>query len=157
MAENGRIRVAKDKAELVKSLSSADGGTGPFQTFADVIVFAAALGVKYKKRVPLGEISKREPAPIRLEVFAVSGYDILIKLIALTETQDIIILSPHGEEHEKQRNGIFEEYANGGLEILQNELRGAVDYSERILLFLSYERANNPKEEKEFDLTKFLS
>ncbi|MFM6860609.1 MAG: DNA phosphorothioation-associated protein 4, partial [Dolichospermum sp.] len=57
----------------------------------------------------------------------------------------------------KQRNGIFEEYANGGLEILQNELRGAVDYSERILLFLSYERANNPKEEKEFDLTKFLS
>ncbi|MFM6219971.1 MAG: DNA phosphorothioation-associated protein 4, partial [Dolichospermum sp.] len=145
MAETGRIRVAKDKAELVKSLTSADGGTGPFQTFADVIVFAAALGVKYKKRVPLGEISKREPAPIRLEVFAVSGYDILIKLIALTETQDIIILSPHGEEHEKQRNGIFEEYANGGLEILQNELRGAVDYSERILLFLSYERANNPK------------
>ncbi|MFM6202342.1 MAG: DNA phosphorothioation-associated protein 4 [Dolichospermum sp.] len=157
MAETGRIRVAKDKAELVKSLTSADGGTGPFQTFADVIVFAAALGVKYKKRVPLGEISKREPAPIRLEVFAVSGYDILIKLIALTETQDIIILSPHGEEHEKQRNGIFEEYANGGLEILQNELRGAVDYSERILLFLSYERANNPKEDEEFDLTKFLS
>ncbi|MFM6079052.1 MAG: DNA phosphorothioation-associated protein 4, partial [Dolichospermum sp.] len=66
-------------------------------------------------------------------------------------------LSPHGEEHEKQRNGIFEEYANGGLEILQNELRGAVDYSERILLFLSYERANNPKEDEEFDLTKFLS
>jgi dnd system-associated protein 4 len=157
MAETGRIRVAKDKAELVKSLTSADGETGPFQTFADVIVFAAALGVKHKKRIPLGEISKREPAPIRLEVFAVSGYDILIKLIALTETQDIIILSPHEEEYEKQRNGIFEEYANGGLEILQNELRGAVDYSERILLFLSYERANNPKEEKEFDLTKFLS
>jgi dnd system-associated protein 4 len=157
MAETGRIRVAKDKAELVKSLTSADGETGPFQTFADVIVFAAALGVKHKKRIPLGEISKREPAPIRLEVFAVSGYDILIKLIALTETQDIIILSPHEEEYEKQRNGTFEEYANGGLEILQNELRGAVDYSERILLFLSYERANNPKEEKEFDLTKFLS
>lgn len=157
MAETGRIRVAKDKADVVKSLTSTDGGTGPFQTFADVIVFAAALGVKHKKRIPLGEISKREPAPIRLEVFAVSGYDILIKLIALTETQDIIILSPHEEEYEKQRNGTFEEYANGGLEILQNELRGAVDYSERILLFLSYERANNPKEEKEFDLTKFLS
>ena len=57
MAETGRIRVAKDKAELVKSLTSADGETGPFQTFADVIVFAAALGVKHKKRIPLGEIS----------------------------------------------------------------------------------------------------
>jgi dnd system-associated protein 4 len=157
MAETGRIRVAKDKAELVKSLTSADGGTGPFQTFADVIVFAAALGVKYKKRIPLGEISKREPAPIRLEYFATMGHDILIKLLGITETQDIIILSPHGEEHEKQRNGIFEEYANGGLEILQNELRGAVDYSDRILLFLSYERANNQKEDEEFDLTKFLS
>ena len=157
MAETGRIRVARDKAELVKSLTSADGGTGPFQTFADVIVFAAALGVKYKKRIPLGEISKREPAPIRLEYFATMGHDILIKLLGITETQDIIILSPHEEEYEKQRNGIFEEYANGGLEILQNELRGAVDYSERILLFLSYERANNQKEDEEFDLTKFLS
>jgi hypothetical protein len=42
-------------------------------------------------------------------------------------------------------------------DLLQNELRGAVDYSERILLFLSYERANNQKEDEEFDLTKFLS
>ncbi|MBE9257157.1 DNA phosphorothioation-associated protein 4 [Dolichospermum sp. LEGE 00246] len=157
MAETGRIRVAKDKAELVKSLTSADGGTGPFQTFADVIVFAAALGVKHKKRVPLGEISKREPSPIRLEYFATMGHDMLIKLLGIIETHDIAILSPYEEEYEKQRNGIFEEYANGGLEILQNELRGAVDYSERILLFLSYERANNPKEEEEFDLTKFLS
>ncbi|MBD2692523.1 DNA phosphorothioation-associated protein 4 [Anabaena catenula] len=157
MAETGRIRVAKDKAELVKSLTSSDGGTGPFQTFADVIVFAAALGAKYKKRVPLEEISKREPSPIRLEYFATMGHDILIKLLGITESQDIIILSPYEEEYEKQRNGIFEEYANGGLEILQNELRGAVDYSERILLFLSYERTNNPKEEEEFDLTKFLS
>jgi dnd system-associated protein 4 len=38
------------------------------------------------------------------------------------------------------RNQIFEEYANGGLELLQNELRGAVDYTERIVLMLSYER-----------------
>jgi dnd system-associated protein 4 len=157
MAETGRIRVAKDKAELVKSLTSADGGTGPFQTFADVIVFAAALGVKYKKRVPLEEISKREPAPIRLEVFATTGHDILIKLLGINETKDIKILSLNEEEHEKQRNEIFEEYANGGLEILENELRGAVDYSERILLFLSYERTNNEKEDEEFDLTKFLS
>jgi dnd system-associated protein 4 len=157
MAETGRIRVAKDKADVVKSLTSTDGGTGPFQTFADVIVFAAALGVKHKKRIPLGEISKREPAPIRLEVFAVSGYDILIKLIALTETQDIIILSPHEEEYEKQRNGIFEEYANGGLELLVSELRGAIDYTDRIAMYLKYEKTNNGEEDEEFNLTKFLS
>ncbi|MFM6040920.1 MAG: DNA phosphorothioation-associated protein 4, partial [Sphaerospermopsis kisseleviana] len=134
-----------------------DGGNGPFQTFADVIVFAAALGVKYKKRVPFEEVSKREPVPIRLEVFAVSGYDLIIKLLGITETQNIQILSPNDEEFDKQRNEIFEEYANGGLEVLQGELRGAVDYTDRILLFLQHEKLNNKKEDEEFDLTRFLS
>lgn len=157
MAETGRIRVAKDKADLVKALTSSDGSTGPFQTFADVIVFAAALGAKHKKRVPLGEISKREPSPIRLEYFASVGNDVVIKLLGMIETQDINILSIYEEDYETQRNGIFEEYANGGLEILQNELRGAVDYSERILLFLSYERNHKDEKEEEFDLSKFLS
>jgi dnd system-associated protein 4 len=157
MAETGRIRVAKDKADLVKALTSSDSSTGTFQTFADVIVFAAALGAKHKKRVPLGEISKREPSPIRLEYFASVGNDVVIKLLGMTETQDINVLSLYEEEYETQRNSIFEEYANGGLEILQNELRGAVDYSERILLFLSYERTNTEREDEEFDLSKFLS
>ncbi|MDH6059999.1 DNA phosphorothioation-associated protein 4 [Chrysosporum bergii ANA360D] len=157
MAETGRIRVAKDKAQLVKDLTSSGGGTGPFQTFADVVVFAAALGAKHKKRVPLGEISKREPSPIRLEYFASVGNDVVIKLLAVMETQDIKILTPYEEEYEKQRNQIFEEYINGGLEILQHELHGAVDYSERILLFLSYERTSTEEQEEEFDLSKFLS
>ncbi|WP_375476513.1 DNA phosphorothioation-associated protein 4 [uncultured Nostoc sp.] len=156
MAETGRIRVAKDKAELVKDLTSSDGGTGPFNTFADVIVFAAALGAKHKKRVALGEISKREPSPIRIEYFASMGNDILIKLLAINETKDIKTLSINEEEYERQRNYIFEEYANGGLEILQNELRGSVDYAERILLFLSYGRMNNDEQDEEFNLTKFL-
>lgn len=157
MVETGRIRVAKDKADLVKALTSSDGATGPFQTYADVIVFAAALGVKHKKRVPLGEISKREPSPIRLEYFATVGNDWVIKLLGVTETQDIKILSLTEEQHEAQRNLIFEEYANGGLELLQNELRGSVDYTERILLLLSYEKMNKEKQEEEFDLSKFLS
>jgi len=157
MAETGRIRVAKDKADLVKALTSADGATGPFQTYADVIVFAAALGAKHKKRVPLGEISKREPAPIRLEYFASMGHDWVIKLLGITETQDIKILSLAEEEYEAKRNYIFEEYANGGLEILQSELRGAVDYSERILLLLSSERTQKNQQEEEFDLSKFLA
>ncbi|MBK1988910.1 DNA phosphorothioation-associated protein 4 [Sphaerospermopsis aphanizomenoides BCCUSP55] len=157
MAESGRIRVAKDKADLVKALISADGGNGPFQTFADVIVFAAALGVKYKKRVPFEEVSKREPVPIRLETFISMGYDVLIKLISTIETQDIQILSPNEEESEKHRNEIFEEYANGGLEILQGELRGSIDYTDTILLFLISNKETNNEELGEFDLRKFLN
>lgn len=157
MAESGRIRVAKDKADLVKALISSDGGNGPFRTFADVIVFAAALGVKYKKRVPFQEVSKREPVPIRLETFISLGYDIVIKLISITETNDIQILSPHEEEFEKQRNEIFEEYANGGLEVLQGELRGSIDYSYTLLLFLISDKNNKNEESGEFDLRKFLN
>ncbi|NET00037.1 MAG: DNA phosphorothioation-associated protein 4 [Sphaerospermopsis sp. SIO1G2] len=157
MSESGRIRVAKDKADFVKALISDDGGNGPFQTFADVIVFAAALGAKYNKRVSVDEVSKREPTPIRLEIFAASGYDIVIKLLGITETQDIQILSPDDEDWQKKCNGIFEEYANGGLEILQGELRGSIDYTNTILLFLQHEKLNHKSEDEEFDLTRFLS
>ncbi|MBD2524978.1 DNA phosphorothioation-associated protein 4 [Nostoc sp. FACHB-133] len=157
MAETGRIRVAKDKAELVKDLTSSDGGTGPFNTFADVIVFAAALGAKHKRRVALGEISKREPSPIPQEQFIVRGYNTVINLIAIAETQEIKVLSLDEGNNNEKRNYIFEEYANGGLEILQSEIRGAVDYSERILLILSHERFQDNSQEEDFDLSKFLS
>ncbi|MEH2443906.1 DNA phosphorothioation-associated protein 4 [Nostoc sp.] len=157
MAETGRIRVAKDKAELVKDLTSSDGGTGPFNTFADVIVFAAALGAKHKRRVALGEISKREPSPIPQEQFIVRGYNTVINLIAIAETQDIKVLSLEEGNNNEKRNYIFEEYANGGLEILQSEIRGAVDYYERILLILSHERFKDNSQEEDFDLSKFLS
>ncbi|MBD2147333.1 MAG: DNA phosphorothioation-associated protein 4 [Sphaerospermopsis sp.] len=155
MAESGRIRVAKDKADLVKSLISSDGGNGPFQTFADVIVFAAALGVKYKKRVPFEEVSKREPSPIPQEQFIVRSYDVVINLLAVTDTENISLLSFNDGNNNEIRNRIFEEYANGGLEILRGELRGAVDYSERILLFLHHQRF--PEEfDGDFDLTRFI-
>ncbi|MBW4675537.1 MAG: DNA phosphorothioation-associated protein 4 [Desmonostoc geniculatum HA4340-LM1] len=156
MAVN-RIRVAKDKAELVKSLVASKDTTGPFQTYVEVMVFAAALGVKYKKRVPLGETTKREPSPIPQENFASLGYDLIIKLLGINETQDINILSSREEQDEDRRTQIFEEYANGGLEILQNELRGSVDYSERILLVLISERGTKEQLEEEFDLSKFLN
>ncbi|MDZ8054667.1 MAG: DNA phosphorothioation-associated protein 4 [Aulosira sp. ZfuVER01] len=153
MAAN-RIRVAKDKAELVKSLVASKDTTGPFQTYVEVMVFAAALGVKYKKRVSLDVISK-DLSPLRQDYFT-SSFTLLINLLAITETEHIKIIGDDNVADE-QRIHIFEEYANGGLEILQNELRGAVDYSERLLLILNSERFQDYGEEEEFDLSKFLS
>ncbi len=152
-----KIKIAKDKADLVKALSLSKETTGPFQTYADVMAFAAALGAKRKKRVPLGEVSKRDPLPIGIEIFISRGYDTMMKLLAIAETKDINIISPHDENWEEERIAIFEEYANGGLEILQEELRGAVDYSERLLLILVSERSKQNRIEGEFDLSSFLS
>ncbi|ABA21823.1 conserved hypothetical protein [Trichormus variabilis ATCC 29413] len=153
MAAN-RIRVAKDKAELVKSLLASKDTTGPFQTYVEVIVFAAALGAKHKKRVPLEVISK-DLSPLRQDYFT-SSFALLINLLSITEAKDIKILD-NDDMADEQRIHILEEYANGGLEIIQNELRGAVDYCERLLLILSFERFNNEGEGEEFNLSKFLS
>jgi dnd system-associated protein 4 len=152
-----KIRVAKDKAALVQALINANEKTSPFQTYVEVMVFAAALGAKRKKKVPLGEISRREPGPIEQEYFATKGYDTLIKLLAIAEIKNIDILSLNEQKYDDERTHIFEEYANGGLEILQEELRGVVDYSDRLLLFLSFERLRHEEREGEFDLTRFLS
>ncbi len=151
-----RIRVAKDKADLVKALVDLDGTTGPFQTYADVMVFAAALGAKRKKRSPLVTISTKEPGPIALEVFVSRGYDRVLKLLAIAETKDAKILSLVDQASEDKRALIFEEYANGGLEILRDELRGAVDYSERLLLVLNAERFKKESPQGDFDLSRFL-
>jgi dnd system-associated protein 4 len=155
MAAN-RIRIAKDKAELVQALIDSQGTTGPFQTYADVIAFAAALGAKRKKRIPLSVISTKEPAPIGLEIFISRGYDLTIKLLAIAETGDPKIISNYDPANEEKRLHIFEEYANGGLEILREELRGAVDYTDRLLLVLSQERFKEEPTEEEFDLTRYF-
>ncbi|NER48345.1 MAG: DNA phosphorothioation-associated protein 4 [Symploca sp. SIO1A3] len=151
-----RIRIAKDKANLVQALTASKDTTGPFQTYADVVVFAATLGAQRNKRIPLGTISKKEPAPIGLEIFVSRGYDLVLKLIAIAETKDTKIISPSDNVAQEKRIRIFEEYANGGLDILRDELRGAVDYSEQLLLLLSAERFQEELTEDSFDLSRFL-
>ncbi|MGB3532595.1 MAG: DNA phosphorothioation-associated protein 4 [Microcoleaceae cyanobacterium] len=151
-----RVRIAKEKAEFVKSLTESEGKIGPFQTYADVVVFAAMLGLKRQKRVAVEIVSKREPAPISMEVFVSRGYDLAIKLMMLSETEDTALLSPFNSEAETLKTQIFEEYANGGLDILQEELRGSVDYTTQILLLLIAERDRGLSTPEEFDLSRFL-
>lgn len=151
-----RIRIAKNKADLVKALVDGEETTGPFQTYADVMVFAASLGARKKKRLPLGEVA-REPAPIDVNIFINRGYDCVIKLLAVTEIKDLKVLSPVDIKAEEIRVQIFEEYANGGLEILREEFRGAVDYTERLLLVMVEERQKDFEPVEDFDLSRFLT
>ena len=151
-----RVRIAKDKAEFVKSLVTANSKDGVFETYADVVIFAASLGTKREKRLPLGGISTKDPAPIGIEIFASRGYDLAIKLIAIAQTQDPKILSSYEPNALEQRIHILEEYANGGLEILREELRGSVDYTERLLLMLKAEQQKPKNDSEGFDLSRFL-
>ncbi|MDV2995081.1 MAG: hypothetical protein N4J56_004735 [Chroococcidiopsis sp. SAG 2025] len=50
MAAN-RIKIAKDKAELVKALVASNEKTAPFQTYVEVMMFAAALGQNIRREL----------------------------------------------------------------------------------------------------------
>lgn len=135
---DARVKIAKDKAELVKALKDGSDMNGPFQTYADVIAFAAALGAKRGKRVPVTEVSSN-PDPIPHEHFISRKYETLINLIAVADTKEPKTLA-NNEDTEESRIKIFEEHANAGLEIVENSLNGTIDYLEQILLMMSSEK-----------------
>jgi dnd system-associated protein 4 len=151
-----RVKVAKDKAELVVALTANRDTTGPFQTYADAIAFAAAYGYHYRHRVPIREVAKKEPGPISSDIFIARGYDFLIDLIALTSTGNIQILQPQQPDFERQKLLIFEEYANGGLELLEKTLQGAINYTDRLLLAMDRPPESNTSVPEDFDLRWFL-
>jgi dnd system-associated protein 4 len=147
-----RIQIAADKAEFVRSLHAKEGDEGVFLTYGDILSFAAALGFHYKKRVPFEKASRKDPDPVLQEQIRDKS---IIGLLAFAETQNTRVLSQN-EENDQQKARIFQEYANGGLEILQEQLRGSLNYGEQILLFLESLRETKDSNFEEFDLTKFL-
>lgn len=150
-----RVSIDADKAPLFRALKASDGeaGAGVFQTNGDILTFAAVLGFKHQRRRKLGKRSTNNPDPVLQEQFRDPH---IINFIAVLETSDPKVLVAN-EECDKQRVTIFEEYANGGLEILQQKSEGAVNYLDKLLLILSSERdPSGSTEEEDFDLTDFL-
>jgi len=145
-----RVQIAEDKAKFVKSLRASEDEIGLFQTYGDILTLAAVLGFNRKRRLPLNKASG-DPSAVLQEQFR-NG--MIISLIAAAEIQESKILSS-SEEDDRMRVQIFQEYANGGLEILQNELRGVTDHLSKISLLLDVERHRNESKE-EFDLSLFL-
>jgi len=151
-----RVRIAKKQANLVKALTMGQATKGTFETYADVVMFAAAYGGKHQRYVPITTGISQDPAPISLEIFLSRGYDWVMKLIAIAHSQDTALISPYDRQGEVQRIMLIEGLAHGGLELLEDELRGAVDYSDRLLLILNQERFPVSQSPADFDLTRFL-
>lgn len=131
-----RIRIASDQAEFVKALLRTDESNGPFRTQADVLAFAAALGASRRRR---RNFSRSAGEPVRQEVFERQNFVPAMNLVAIFATGDAKVLADT-DEMEEARAVAFEQYASGGLEILEQELEGAVDYLAAILLMVASER-----------------
>lgn len=91
---------------------------GKFPTFRDILLFAAAVGFRQERRVPFTSASGD---PIRSDVLTVPGFsDTLINMIAANVvTDDPEIMD---DTRMDERFKIFEEYANGGLEYIQEQV-----------------------------------
>lgn len=108
-----RARRPQQHEALMQELQSE----GKFPTFRDLLIFAAAVGFRQERRVPFTASSGD---PIRYEVLTAPGYsDTLINMIAANVVDDPEIMDGARTE---ERIKIFEEYANGGLEYIQEQV-----------------------------------
>lgn len=91
---------------------------GKFPTYRDILLFAAAVGFRQQRRVPFAASSGD---PIRSDVLMAPGFsDTLINMIAANVvTDDPEIMD---DSRIDERFKIFEEYANGGLEYIQEQV-----------------------------------
>jgi dnd system-associated protein 4 len=122
-----RIRRPKEREVLLQKLVTE----GPFAQLRDVLVFAAALGYAEKRRLAFTNAGE----PIRWDVATNRrGTEALVNMIATAESN----LGPEAlaEEHFAERLSIFEEYANGGLQFLQERLNAEKGTPEEIVLRL---------------------
>jgi dnd system-associated protein 4 len=111
-----RILRSSDKEDLIEELMSAR--IGIFREIWRLLLFAAQIGLKAKRREPLR--SAETGKGIDQATFGnSSSWPGILYLMSLSETGDsgILASTPEGED---QRVQLFQEYANGGLTILKD-------------------------------------
>jgi dnd system-associated protein 4 len=88
-----------------------------FPTFRDILLFAAALGAQADRRIPFTDAGE----PIRYDTLREPQFaDALVSMIAATELPDDPEIMDGTRLAERVR--IFEEYANGGLARIQEQI-----------------------------------
>ncbi len=108
-----RVRRPKDKDPLLDQIVDGDGNA--FGARYEALTFCAALGYAHGKRIPFKETGDT----IRWEQFQSVGGGALSSMLAVASCDDAEIVAP---EKIEERILIVEEYANGGLEVLAEEL-----------------------------------
>ncbi|PZX19971.1 dnd system-associated protein 4 [Palleronia aestuarii] len=107
--------------------------TGVFPTFKDAMVFAATLGYRRGNRKEF----KKSSEPIDLDVFRGDFDRTIMSILAIEEMDNPKMIAP---SNETARVLCFEEYANGGLEILKREIwDGKQDWREGLLSLIQRE------------------
>lgn len=100
-----------------------------FETMKDVMMLAIMLGFKNQSRIP---VTKYGGDAIKEHIF--KDDMAFLDIIAVLSTNDIKILL---DENKEEKYKLFEEYAEGGMNILVSEIfSGQYTTSDRILEFV---------------------
>jgi dnd system-associated protein 4 len=127
-----RSRVYEDMVQRLAITKLPDTDRALFPTIRELLCFAALLGYSEGRRVPLDRNAGTED--VSYQQFERGDAEDLIYLIALAETKDPEVLKD-GEEGRCAE--IFEEYANGGFQVLRDAmLRSGGEYPDRDILEL---------------------
>ena len=117
---------SKEYANIIEILKTKnpDTNTAIFPLIKDVQCFAAVLGFNQNRRIKLDRSNVED---ITWETMSNTHLERYIYLIALAETNDLNILKCDNEttdslQHSEDMIEIFEEYANGGFEIIKGWL-----------------------------------
>ena len=140
-----RIHRAKNKEHIIASLTSAE--IGIFKEIWRLLLFSAQVGITNSRREPLGDFDSGKG--IDQSTFGnCPSWPGILFLMSITESGDSSALSnaPDTEDSRIQR---FEEYANGGLAVLEEFLDGRIVDLDGILAFIE---TQSPKSSAEPDL-----
>lgn len=131
-----RIQRANDKDEIIKSLMSEQ--VGVFKEIWKLLLFAAQVGMRNDNRVPLKAVDTGKG--IDQSTFGnCPAWPGVLYLMALAETKKSDCLSG-SVEADDERSAIFQEYANGGLEILKDFFAGRPLDLDGLLAFIDTQR-----------------
>lgn len=122
---SGDVRRPKQFEEMLKKICQDEKRI--FLTYKDALVFSACLGFHYSRRVSFEKSSE----PVSTHIFR-GDYDAAIfNCIGVAATKDPAIM---GANREAERIKIFEEYACGGLEIIDAEVYKAAGSWDQLIL-----------------------
>lgn len=131
---NERVRVSEEFRGLLSELTSTDDESfAVFDTLADALVFAAAVGFYNKSKEP---IKKHAGEPVRIEIFDTRKYMPFINMISIMDDSNVSMLEDSNEAA-AERVKIFEAYSNGGLGLLKKKISGYTKSARREKLFNS--------------------
>lgn len=145
---DARVRRPAQQEALLQQLKDEAG----FPTMKDILLFAAGVGVTQNRRVPF----EKSGEPIRYDTLTSEAWSepfiSMIAAVAATDDPEILDDARLGE-----RISVFEEYANGGLEYIQEQVNVRKQSYEIVIQSVALEALSDTQSAKPASIEVLLS